>query len=246
MSTKVTKPEKSWWEKLQIIALWKQSRSPKKQSTKRHLRNGSKFKGLIAEKPHITLFVGRKGSGKTQLLIKLLKDIDAFRGQYEEIIIVSPTFKLQPVWKQLSPEGITVYESFSDAVLETIYKEQQSNVNTLLILDDNGDDLRKVSPSIFNKLISNSRHLNLSIIALLQKITQSPTILRSNTDCFIVFSACSERERLALFAEIGTMSKKEFEIIFNDSTNEQYSCFVSSIQDGKIRFYKNFKHEIKI
>ena len=168
------------------------------------------WKGLIVEKPHITLFVGRKGSGKTQLLIKLLKDVDGFRGQYQEIVNVSPTFKLQPVWKQLSPEGITVYETFSDSVLAKIHKEQQSNVNTLLILDDNGDDLRKVSPSVFNKLISNSRHLNCSIIALLQKLTQAPTILRANTDCFIVFSACSERERLALFAEIGTMSKKEF------------------------------------
>ena len=124
------------------------------------------YRGLIVEKPMITLFVGRKGSGKTQLLIKLLKDRDGFRGQYEGIVIVSPTFKLQKVWQQLSPEGIKVYESFSDAVLEKIYKDQQPGANTLLILDDNGDDLRKVSPSIFNKLISNSRHLNLSIIAL--------------------------------------------------------------------------------
>jgi hypothetical protein len=204
------------------------------------------WKGLIVEKPHITLFVGRKGSGKTQLLIKLLKDKDGFRGQYEEIVIVSPTFKLQPVWKQLSPEGITVYESFSDSVLEKIYKDQQPGVSTLLILDDNGDDLRKVSPSVFNKLISNSRHLNCSIICLLQKLSQSPTILRSNTDVFIVFSACSIRERDALHSEIGTVDKKTFEKMFNECTSEQYSCFVASIINGQIRFYKNFQHEIRI
>jgi hypothetical protein len=204
------------------------------------------WKGLIVEKPHITLFVGRKGSGKTELLIKLLKDKDGYRGQYEQIIIVSPTFKLQPVWKQLSPEGITVYESFSDSVLEKIYKEQQSNVNTLLILHDNGDDLRKVLPSIFNKLISNSRHLNCSIIALLQKLSQALTILRSNADVFIVFSACSVRERDALHSEIGTVDKKTFEKMFNECTSEQYSSFVASIIDGRIRFFKNFTHEIKL
>jgi hypothetical protein len=204
------------------------------------------WKGLIVEKPHITLFVGRKGSGKTQLLIKLLKDKDGYRGVYEQVIIVSPTFKLQPVWKQLSPEGISIFESFSDAVLEKIYKEQQSNVNTLLILDDNGDDLRKVSPSIFNKLISNSRHLNCSIIALLQKLSQAPTILRSNADVFIVFSACSVRERDALHSEIGAVDKKTFEKMFNECTSEQYSCFVASIINGQIRFHKNFKEEIKI
>jgi hypothetical protein len=204
------------------------------------------WKGLIVEKPHITLFVGRKSSGKTHLLIKLLKDKDGYKNQYEEIIIVSPTFKLQPVWKQLSPEGISIFESFSDAVLEKIYKEQQSNVNTLLILDDNGDDLRKVSPSIFNKLISNSRHLNCSIIALLQKLSQAPTILRSNADVFIVFSACSVRERDALHSEIGTVDKKTFEKMFNECTSEQYSAFVASIINGQIRFHKNFKEEIKI
>ena len=147
MSTKVTKPEKSWWNKLLQVTIWKQNQSPKKEKPKR-IRNGSMYRGLIVEKSHITLLVGRKSSGKTQLLIKLLKDKDGYRGEYQEIVIVSPTFKLQPVWKQLSPEGITVYESFSDAVLEKIYNQQQSSVNTLLILDDNGDhDLRKVSPT---------------------------------------------------------------------------------------------------
>ena len=115
-----------------------------------------------------------------------------------------------------------------------------------MILDDNGDDLRKVSPSIFNKLISNSRHLNCSIIALLQKLSQAPTILRSNADVFVVFSACSIRERDALHSEIGTVDKKTFEKMFNECTSEQYSAFVASIIDGKIGFYKNFENEIKI
>ena len=32
----------------------------------------------------------------------------------------------------------------------------------------------------------------------------------------------------------------------NESTSEQYSCFVASIIDGNIGFYKNFEDEIKI
>ena len=99
---------------------------------------------------------------------------------------------------------------------------------------------------MFNKLISNSRHLNCSIIALLQKLSQAPTILRSNADVFIVFSACSIRERDALHSEIGTVDKKVFEKMFNECTSEQYSAFVASIIDGKIGFYKNFENEIKI
>ena len=77
---------------------------------------------IDCRKNYITLFVGRKGTGKTHLLITILKDKDGFRGQYEEIFIVSSTFKLQSVWKQLSPEGIAVYETFSDSVLEKFTK----------------------------------------------------------------------------------------------------------------------------
>jgi hypothetical protein len=202
-----------------------------------------KYKGLINDKCHVTLFVGRKGSGKTQLLLKILKDKDGWRNVYQEIIIVSPTFKLQHCWQTISGEGVTVYESFSEETLDKIYKDQKPSVNSLLILDDNGEDLRRVNQTVFNKLISNSRHLNLSIVALLQKLSQAPTVLRSNADSFAVFSACSQREQDILWSEIGILDKKTFQKIFSDSTSEQYSCFVASMLKGKLHFYKNFTTE---
>ena len=205
-----------------------------------------KFKGLISDKPHISLLAGRKGSGKTQLLLKLLKDREGFRGVYEEIIIVSPTFRLQEAWQSLSPEGITVYEGFSEEILNKIYESQKPYTKSLLILDDNGEDLRRVNQSVFNKLISNSRHLNCSMIVLLQKISQAPTILRTNADVFAVFSACSVRETDMLWAEIGILQKKVFYQIFTDATTDQFSCFVCSMQNGKLRFYKNFKKEYSV
>ena len=66
-----------------------------------------KFLGLANEKPHVTLFCGRKGSGKTSLLLKLLKDKAGYRNFYQEITIVSPTFRLQSQWETISGEGIT-------------------------------------------------------------------------------------------------------------------------------------------
>ena len=89
-------------------------------------------------------------------MVQLLKDRDAYRGVYDEIIIISPTFRLQNEWKSISGEGITVHDAFSEEVLSGIYNEKQKNPrrNSLLILDDNGDDLKKINQSIFNKLIS--------------------------------------------------------------------------------------------
>ena len=75
-----------------------------------------KFLGLANEKPHVTLLVGRMGSGGTSLLLKLLKDNAGYRNVYQEIIIVSPTFRLQSQWETISGEGITVYEQFSEEI----------------------------------------------------------------------------------------------------------------------------------
>ena len=144
-------------------------------------------------------------------------------------------------------EGVTVYNEFSTSTLEKIYNEKQKNPNknTLLVLDDNADDLKKISASLFNKLISNSRHIHCSMVVLLQKLTQAPTILRTNADTFAVFSATSTRETDALHAEIGVLDKKTFQKLFRHSTEDRYSCFVASMIDGKIRFFKNFQTEYK-
>jgi hypothetical protein len=231
----------TFWEKIQCL-IWEEQKKEKKDTK---VEQKEKYKGLINDRPHVTLFCGRKGSGKTQLCLKILKDKDGWRNVYQEIIIVSPTFKLQPCWQTISGEGITIYENFSEEVLEKIYNEQQPHVNSLLILDDNGEDLRRVNQKVFNKLVSNSRHLNISIVSLLQKISQSPTVLRSNCDTFAVFSACSQREQEILWSEIGILDKKTFQRMFTDSTSEQYSCFVASMIKGKLHFYKNFETEYK-
>ena len=206
--------------------------------------------GLIRDSPHITLYIGRKSSGKTKLLIDMLLDKRGYRGVYGQVTIISPTFELQKAsWGRISGEGVTVYKEFTDAVLEKIYNDQQSNKSKcLVIFDDNGDDLRKVSPAVFNKLVSNSRHLGggLSIIALCQKLTQSPTILRSNSDCFVAFSANSLREQLILYQEVGVVDMKTFTRIFRDATEKQYSCLVITLIAGKIRFFKNFSEEYNL
>jgi Cdc6-like AAA superfamily ATPase len=204
--------------------------------------------GLInGGRPHISIFAGKKGSGKTQLLVKLLRDKHGYRGVYDEVIIVSPTFHLQKVWNTIAKEGVTVYNEFSTEILEKIYSEKQNktHIQTLIILDDNGDDLKRINQPIFQKMVSNSRHLNISMVVLLQKITQAPTHLRSNSDSYVVFSACSTREIDQLYAEIGILDKQRFQFLFRDAVQNQYSCFVGSMLDGKLRFYRNFEFEYK-
>jgi hypothetical protein len=192
----------------------------------------------------VCLMCGRKGSGKSFLLCRLLKTF--WSGVYDEIIIVSPTFRAQwaGLWSQLSPEGITVHEELTESFIESFMVQQSTNgKNSLLILDDCGEDLRKCSPSTVNKLVSNSRHYKLSIICLHQKLSQSPTIMRANADTLLSFPACSFLEREALWKEISTVDRKTFQRMFNDATTEKHSFMVSSIDKGGI--LRNYRDDFK-
>ena len=199
--------------------------------------------GLITDRPHVTIIAGRKGSGKTHLLCRLL--LTAWWGVYDRIVFVSPTFKSQfdSLWCQLSPEGITVHESLEDSFIENLLQSVSTSTrhSTLLVMDDIGEDLRKTPPAMLNKLVSNSRHYKLSIVCLHQKMTQSPTIVRANADCIISFPACSFLEREALWREISTVDRKTFQRIFTDATVEQHSFLVSTIDKGGI--LKNYKSD---
>jgi hypothetical protein len=212
---------------------------PKKQKT-------IPYNGLLRDQAHITLFIGKKNSGKTNLLVSLLLDKRGYRDIYSKIIIVSPTFESQKsTWGKISGEGIVVYKEFSESVLEKIYNDQQNNKGRALLVSDDNGDLKKIPQAILNKLVSNSRHLGggLSIIVLLQKCSQAPTIVRAQADSFVCFSACSIREQEILYQEIGILDKSTFTRIFRDATREQYNCLVVSIIAGKIRFFKNFHDE---
>lgn len=192
--------------------------------------------------------VGRKGSGKTQLCLKLL--LEPLRGVFDRIIIISPTFQAQfaQVWCKLDPKGVTVYEQVTEKLLLGILREQaeEGACKLLLISDDNGEDWKHVSPILVNKLISNSRHLHISCLFLAQKMTQLPTIVRANSDVFCVFQATSWLEQTALFNEVATCDRRSFDLMFHSATKEQYSFLVASVIEGRLRFYRSFLDEIKV
>lgn len=198
------------------------------------------------DRPSITIIVGKKGSGKSHLLANLLRDPRGFKNKFYRVVFISPTFAAQyeKLWKCLDPEGIEVYNDVSNKLLETILQQQTENPReTLLVLDDIADALKtQVHQLTLNRIIANSRHLNLSICILSQKITMLPTLLRSQADCFIVYAACSFIELDALHREMSILPRLEFLKLFREATSEPYSFLCCSVcAGGKIELHKNFQ-----
>jgi hypothetical protein len=196
VDAKVAKKQPTWTESLQqtILQNLQIPIKPQKKSTIVKKRNQKyDYKGLINDRPHITIIAGKKHSGKSYLCCKLL--LTSWRFQYDRIIFVSPTFRSQydSLWHKLSPEGIQVHEFIDESVIQNLMDKLSNDKKrprpaTLLVLDDLGEEFRKFCPRVVNMLVSNSRHFNLSVVCLHQRLTQSPPIVRANADCIIAFS----------------------------------------------------------
>ena len=200
-----------------------------------------------ALKPSITLVVGRKGMGKSQMIVSLLKDPKGLKFLYDRIIIFSGTFKTQyeKLWSKLSPKGIVVFEDLDETVLTKVYEEQLGSQESVCIISDDMDEQwRRLDSGLMNRVITNSRHCNLSLIFLVQKLTQLPTTLRSNSDCVVAYATSCHREFTALHNEFSHCGSRQFHQFFVEATKEPYSFLVCCVQGGKVGMYINWSQKI--
>jgi hypothetical protein len=138
-------------------------------------------------------------------------------------------------------------EGLTTENLEAIYTRMMNKPkteNTLIIFDDCADSVSRTDQKTMNKLVSNSRHLGVSLVFLQQKLTMLSTTVRVQVGVFAAFGATSSREVDALYNEIGIIPKKDFIRIFREYTQGDFSFFVSSIdRGGKISYNQNFRRQ---
>ena len=181
------------------------------------------------------------------MLVSLLKDRRGLKLIYDRIIIFSGTFKTQYeiLWCKLSSKGIVVFEELDETVLMKIYEEQLGSKEHVLILSDDMDEQwRRLDTGLINKIITNSRHCNLSLCFLVQKMSMVGTIIRSNADCVVAYATSCHREFEAIYNEFSHCSKKEFHKFFVEATKEPYSFLVCCVQNGRAEFYINWSQKI--
>ena len=187
-----------------------------------------------------------KGSGKSQLCVNLL--LTAWKHIYDTIFIISPTFEYQytsgGVWSKLSSEGITVYPQVSTELIEELMtkaiKSASEKKQILVIFDDNGSDLRNskiCSESVVNKLISNSRHCNMSLVFLSQRLSQNLPIVRAQTDTYIFFGTSSYAEKDLLYRQVSVLPRKEFFQMIHKATEKPYSFLVCEMNGGVMQYF---------
>jgi hypothetical protein len=150
--------------------------------------------------------VGSAGSGKTSLMMSLLKSKDAYRKRFHRVIAVIPTSSLNSL-KSNPLDDLPDNQKFEDLTYETleniidmIEENREEDLLTLLLLDDVSASLQdQVLLKQLMRLYLNRRHLKLSIISIGHSLTGKgalPYTVRKNVSHLILFKPSSGLEVL--------------------------------------------------
>lgn len=219
-------------------------------------------KGRCIAKPlmgtsHFYIISGASGSGKTNLLINLLKSNKttkdkkhkmSYRNMFDNIVFVSPsanTIKDSPLetiddsqkFTQLNDEVFEMVEGLTEDGVE-------DEKHTLLILDDVSSQLRlKENEKQLNQMIKNRRHMNLSIWIVGHKATDLSPSLRSNANMLFLFKAKSMKEKIAIQEEFMMMKKNDADAVMAAAYKTRFDFLLidTSLRiSADFLFYRNY------
>ncbi len=205
------------------------------------------------------VIIGASGSGKTTALYSMMsaKKSKGMRQSYlkcfHKIYIVSPTMANNSIkndpFKKLNDNQI--HRKLTLEVLEELEEEIQKNreegMNSAIIFDDVGSQLRK-SAAIDKKLtqmIQNRRHDFCSYFILLQKFRDAGTGIRSNISHFMTFKPKNRLERESIVNELLPFKQNKSESLLNYvfENDDKFSFLfvdMSLKKTNKFRFFKKF------
>ena len=194
----------------------------------------------------VYVLVGSGGSGKTQLLMSLFKNKDAYFKNFHHIYYFCPAssylsledhpFKKHPnTFHELTVDKLSeIYDELNE-IKESSKKIQYS----VIVIDDYADSLKNKDITAFlNKFIIKARHLACSFIFTLQSYHYFPKILRKQLTYISIFKPKNYYEFESLATELFNMKKDDALKLFNYVFDKPYEhldvCTVTN------KYYKSF------
>ena len=199
------------------------------------------------------MVVARSQMGKTTLLIKLMQYY--WLKQFNRIWIFCPTYGKDKKWNLLNDYvesgKIQVFSTVKRNTLIKIWKKcdeirlSNEDAKFLIYFDDctgQKDFKLNQETGIVNQLVSKGNHSGISTIWVVQKFTQSSTIMRTNAEGLITFFVQSEDELKYIWKEFGIGSFSTFKEFARKMTEKKYhNLFINRQGPGAPDYYHNFK-----
>lgn len=215
---------------------------------------------------HVYIFSGKRGSGKSTLMLNLLhRKSSPYYRVFHNIFLVSPTARRDPKWKDVAEEverdGNFWPKLTEDTCQEIIDKVQAFNDDltrpkkdkrtgkeiksrekprSLLILDDCLNSVPSSHmKSCINDLFTNGRHMKLTVWISTQKLNKLNTVIRANTDMISFYPTDSKKEFETLENE-WAIDPARLRRLYEFACSEPNSFLHISFMGRSPRFFKKF------
>jgi chromosomal replication initiation ATPase DnaA len=194
-----------------------------------------------ANKGFVCCIIGKRGSGKSHLLLQMLLHKRLLKEKFDEVILINPSYSYDDKYDII--DFTEVYEDFNTELIEELNKKFQDNPKEkrLIILDDcisSSEFKSNQSYHPLNTLVSNGRHWGCSLIVLSQKYNAISSTIRAQYDYIITFKTSNHKELNCIYEEYGIDTKDNFIKTMNDIFSKPYCFAVIDIQNDKV--LKNF------
>lgn len=204
------------------------------------------IQSVLKRLPLSMLLVGKRRSGKTHLLIKMLNS-KYFIDSFQKIFIFSPTVELDQTWESIrdypTKREVILFDKFDDSIIEDILQLQRnSEDDVLIILDDFAEKLKGKRGNVLEQLATKGRHFNTSFIFTSQKYNAVPSIIRNNVDEIIFFKVSNNLELKTIVDENDNKDLKNvggFEnLLITNTKDYDYLLIVKGKED---KYYRGNK-----
>jgi hypothetical protein len=189
-----------------------------------------------------TLLVGTQGSGKTSLLVNIVKKL--YKKTFHKIFVFMPSTSRQSlkpnIFDKLPEEQL--FEELNGETIAHVYEQVKElsaeGKHTLIIYDDVQKSLKnKFVLNSLKNIIANQRHLHVVNLILCQNFFALDKSLREIVNNIILFKlGKSQTEKI--FNEIIELHREKFDEIRDLVFDEKYNWLFVNV--GTQRIYKKF------
>lgn len=205
---------------------------------------------------YVHIFSGRPGSGKSTLVLNLLKRKSSpYHRIFDKVFLCSPTAgrveKFMPLIEELSEEG-QFYDTLNDEIIQQIvdkikssneeYKKEHPKMipRNLLIIDDCIHLLpSSTQHSSINQIFVGLRHMKLSVWICTQQFTKLNRLIRTNANLISFFPTDSRKEFQTLEEEL-SIDPKLLKSVYDFATDSNNGFLHISLCGRKPAFFKKF------
>lgn len=198
--------------------------------------------------------VGKKGSGKSTLILSMLSSKLALKGRFNHIWMFSPTARGDTKYEKLVDELSDVdqfFETCNDSVMAGVLDrikalnerwkrdDKKKEIRHLILMDDCMCDLSPSKAATLSRMVITSRHLHCSVLIAVQKYNAIPTLIRAQLDLISCFRSYNTREVTTLQEDI-SIDPAAFYEIYEYCTGDPHSFMHVNLLTNPVTFYKRF------